>query len=194
MTYKTLLSAPSLEPVTLEVAKWHLVVDHDEDDLLIYNAIKAARQHIEARCNRAIVRQKWRIYRDGGLGAMKLQPAMVREVEQVQYIDTAGATQTLASSVYTFDVPRQELYLAYGQSWPSARAIASSVWADVWAGEYTVASPVDILAEIPEDIKTAILMMVEDLYEHRGRQSEISLYGNRAFDALIRPYVTYEIG
>ncbi len=187
---KSLITKPTLEPVSLDEAKEHLIVEHVEDDYRIYQLIVAARQHLEARCDRVLVRQKWRLYMPG-FSAFKLEPYKVQEVEQIQYTDIDGATQTLSSSVYTVDIPAQEVYTAYNQVWPQARNVDNAVWADVWSGEYELNSPIDVVSGIPEDIKSVILFLVADLYENRGKSSEINLYKNETFDALIQPHIQY---
>lgn len=190
---KQIVTRPEIEPITLEEAKDHLVIQHHEDDTLIVDYIRAARRHIEQRCNRVFVRQKWRLWLDYGFSAFDLAPAVVREVESVNYLDTDGASQVLASSVYTVDIPRQQIYLAYNQSWPGTRSVQNAIWVDVWAGEYqTGTSPIDIRLDIPEDIRLAMLMLVADFYENRGRHSEITLNVNASFDALIQPWIFYE--
>lgn len=189
---KSILTEPTIEPVSLGEAKDHLIVEHNEDDPVIYSMISAARRHVEARCNRVLVRQKWRIYLDNQLQDFKLEPFEVQEVEQIQYVDIDGATQTVSSSVYTVDIPRQCVYEAYAQTWPDARWQENAAWADVWAGEYkTSDSPVDITAHIPEDLKSVIKLMVTDLYENRGKSSETQLFNNDTYDALLAPHVVY---
>ena len=192
---KSIITEPSVEPVTLEEAKSYLVVEHSEDDLLIYNLIVAARKHFETRCDRVLVRQKWRLYLDDGFSDFELRPYKVREVEQIQYTDINGTTQTVDSSIYTVDIPRQMVYRAYNQVWPSTRTVKNAVWADVWAGEYDAsASPIDVTLGIPQDIKNVLYYLIEDLYSHRGRNSEMQLYKNETFDALIQPHIRYENG
>ncbi len=185
---KELLTEPANEPVTLAEAKAHLVVDTDfnDDDPYITRLIKAARLHAEQRTNRVYVRQQWRLWMDYKFTEFKLLPAFVREVDQIQYIDADGATQTLATSVYTVDIPRRCVYLAYNQSWPAVRYQRSAIWADVWAGEYDeTASPIDDTAGVPEDLKQAVLMIVADSYEHREAGMEITLHENKAVDAYL---------
>jgi len=190
---RSIQTEPSIEPVTLEEAKAHLVVEHSEDDALIDSMIRAARRSIEARCNRVIVRQKWRLYFDHGFGEMRLGPADVQEVEAIYYLDTDGAEQTLATSVYTVDIPRQCVYLAYGQSWPGTRYVRNAIYLDVWAGYYkTTSSPIEVKDDIPEDIVTCMLLMVDDLYSNRGKHSEMVLHHNDTYDALLQPHVVYE--
>lgn len=194
MRLKTLLTQPAVEPVTLDAAKAHLSVEHAADDARITNMTIAARQHIEQRMSRVIVRQQWRLFFDR-FETFDLQPATVQSVEQVQYIDGDGVTQTLDSSVYTVDVPRQQLYLAYGQSWPASRAIPSAVWVDVWSGYFDAASsPISNTQKVPHAVRHAILMLVEHLYEHGGAANEMPLTDNNIWDDLIQPYKVYEVG
>lgn len=193
---KAILTEPTAEPLTLSEAKTHLVVEHSVHDAMITQIITAARQHIERRCGRVIVRQKWRLYFDYGMAAFDLAPPTVQEVEQIQYVDTDGATQTLSSSVYTVDIPRQQVYLAYNQSWLPTRTIKNAVWADVWSGYYkTTASPIDQLADIPDDIKQAMLLLIAEMYEQRtvGIQG-VSYSVMPTFEALIQAHVVYAAG
>lgn len=189
MTLKQIQTEPTVEPLTLTEVKAHLVIDHDDDDAMLVALIKAARKHFEMRTNRVVVRQKWRLFFDYYMGTVDLEPYQVQEVSAVQYLDADGATQTLSSSIYTVDVPRQKLYLAYGQTWPSIRYVTNAWWVDVWAGYYTVASPLDLMGGIPQDAKHAMLMMVGDLYENRETRLDVQNYANPTYDALIAPHV-----
>jgi len=191
--HKAIQTGPTMEPISLREAKDHLIVEHSEDDMLIRQLVTAARLHVEQRCNRVLMRQKWRIYQDYGLKDFKLEPFPVKEVEQIQYVDIDGATQTVTSTVYSVDIPRQCVYEAYGQTWPGARYQENSAWADVWAGEYDAsASPIDLTAGIPADMKAVMLMLVDDLYANRGKQIDGKLYKNETYDAMLAPFVIYE--
>lgn len=185
----TLLTEPTAEPVTLAEAKAHLAIDFTDHDIMILSMIVAARRHVEEYTRRAIVRQKWRIYLDAFASEIALAPPPVQEIAQVQYIDgtTSPETQTVASTIYELDKPRQVLRLAYGQTWPSPRTQYNAAWIDVWSGYYDpAASPIS--HKIPTDIKFAVLMLVEDLFNNRGRQSEIVLNENRTAAALMQPH------
>ena len=189
----SLQTAPEDEPITLELAKEHLVYEDDDDDGLIYELIQAARNHVELVCNRKLVRQQWRQYFDYGFGEVDLAPNRVQEVEQIQYIDGDGATQTLDTSVYEVDIPRQKVLLAYGQSWPTTRAQRNSFWIDVWSGEYkTDNSPIDITEDIPKGLKSAMLLLIGEMYKNREVTSDIAVHENKTFDALVQPHVHYQ--
>lgn len=184
---RKLLTAPTSEPLTLAEAKDYLVIEDGAHDEQLELLIKSARQHLEGRLNRVLIRQKWRLYLDDFMDEVKLEPWDVHEIDQIQYIDTDGATQTLATSVYEFDQAAQRVRLAYDQTWPDARSHKNSVWIDVWAGFYdtTVSPQAD---DVPEPLVTAMKMMVAWNFEHRMPVSEMELYHNDAFEALVAPY------
>ena len=64
----TLVSAPVLIPVTLDEAKAHLKVDHDDEDALIGSLIAAAVGYLDGWrgiLGRAIMPQTWRVTVEG---------------------------------------------------------------------------------------------------------------------------------
>jgi len=160
-----LITHPTAEPITLYDCADRLRVDVGDDARMISALIKASRQYFESRTGQRVVRQKWRAYFNCFHDAMALAPARVREVDQIQYIDTDGATQTLSTSYYTTDIAGQTVRLAYGQSWPSTRDDYNSVWVDVWSGMYDeTSSPISQLDNVPEDVKQAIVLQVSILH------------------------------
>lgn len=191
---KRLLTAPTVEPVSLPEAKDHLGLQTADFDAAIFRFIATARRHVEARTQRAIVRQKWRLYLDAFQDELALEPQPVQEIDQIQYIDSDGATQTLSTSIYELDVAGQRLLKAYNQTWPATRSQANAVWVDVWAGYYDPStSPVKVLASIPEDLKSAILLMVG----HQDQNREKGIIGTSYvelpdFDYLIQPYRVFQ--
>lgn len=190
---KTIVTQPSIEPVTLDEAKAHLVVEHAEDDVLIERIIASARFHLEERCNRAIVRQKWRLFLDYSFSSFKLEPATVQEVESINYTDSDGASQILSPSVYTVDIPRQCVYLAYGQTWPATRNVTNAVWADVWSGYYdSSVSPIDLRIRVPESLRHALLILTAEMYERREPAVVGTIYTKTGVvESLIQPHIVY---
>lgn len=181
-----LVTKPTREPVTLEEAKAQLKVDFTDDDVEIDRLIIAARGQVENDTRQRIVRQKWRLYYSCFADIMEVAPAFVREVDAIQYIDTDGATQTAATSLYDVDVSGQRVIRAYAQVWPSVRYQENPVWIDVWVGMYDeTASPVDIKADIEEPIKQAVLMIVQHMYD--GTEEHGAEY-------LMAPYKMYRMG
>ena len=191
MVNRIILTEPSAEPVTIEEAKAHLGITFSDHDVMLEAMITAARRHIEQRTRRALVRQKWRIYLDAFASEIALAPGPVQTIEQIQYIDGTASpqTQTVSASVYELDRPRQVVRLAYGQTWPTPRWKHNAAWIDAWCGYFdATSSPIALTVDVPTDLKFCILMLVEDLFNNRGTQSEIVLNQNRTAEILMQPY------
>lgn len=188
-----LLTAPVREPILLQDAKDHIDVETNEHDPQIMRYIAAARAYVEEHIRKKIIRQQWRIYLDHGLREIDLVPNEVQEVAQVQYIDADGATQTLSASVYEVDIPRQKLLLGYGQTWPTTRGKANDAWVDVWCGYYDAAtSPINLVSRIPADIYQAMMLIVDDSFEHRGSKiTGTVVTDNRMLNAMLAPHRLY---
>src|SRR5690554_6351489 len=88
--------------ITIEEAKAHLRLEHNEEDALITSLIASAFKHIENRTGQVFDR------RDGivmvadrlpkNAGGLELQWTPVRAVTEVAYLDQAGAQVLMAES------------------------------------------------------------------------------------------------
>src|SRR6185312_1787932 len=58
-----LLTAPAIEPLSLDEAKAFLRVDNTDEDGVIGALIAGSRIHIEAQTRRALITQSWRLSR-----------------------------------------------------------------------------------------------------------------------------------
>lgn len=157
------VTAPPSDPVTLQEAKDHLRVDSTDEDTLIQNAITAATAYIDGPygIGRALVEQQWDLHLDcfpWGRIVLPLNP--VQSVDEITYTDTAGNTQTLASSAYIASVTREPATIepAYNRNWPSTRLVADAVKVRFTAG----------YADVPRDLKAAILWLTAHMYENRS--------------------------
>lgn len=107
--------------------------------------------------------QTWAEYFDefGDVIRPTLQP--IQSISSITYTDTAGATQTLANTVYELgkENGRDVIRLKYNQLWPATRDHADVVCANIIVG-YGVA------AAIPNALRHAMLMIVAALATHRG--------------------------
>jgi len=115
---------PVAEPISLVEAKLHLRVDHTTDDELIKTLISAARIWCESYEGRAYMVRTSQI-KLNTFGKIELPFPPVLSVSSITYIDTAGDTQTLDSSVYTLYNSGDYAYigLAYNQQWPSVQSL-----------------------------------------------------------------------
>lgn len=90
---------------------------------------------------------------------IELRRPPVQSVTSVEYVDTAGSTQTLASSRYQLDASSApgRLRPAYGDSWPTIRLIPNAVTITFVAGYLTAAA-------VPAIAKRLILLACEEDY------------------------------
>lgn len=138
----SLVTAPTAEPVALADVKLHLRVDATAENDLIAGLNTSARDYVESFTRRAIPRQTW----DYKLGAFPagdefyLPKAPCISVTSITYLDTDGASQTLATTVYDTDLPTGpmaragRIYLKYNQVWPQTRDIPNAVTVRFVAG------------------------------------------------------------
>ena len=187
-----LIEAPAAaDPVvTLAEARTHLeILDTARDDA-IEAWITAATEQLDGRAGilgRALVTQKWELLLDtfpcASTIAIPLPP--LRTVESITYVDSDGATQTLATSVYAVDTASEPgvVSLKYAQVWPATRCERNAVSIQFTAG-YGAA------AVVPERLKSAIKLMVGDLFANREASGD-DLKANPALQALIFPFKVF---
>ena len=170
----TLTTPPGEEPVTLDEAKAHLHVTHGAEDSYIEDfLIPTARQLAETATHRAFVTQTWTLRLSGfGRGPIVLPRPPLRVVEAIRYIDIDGNEQAWPEADYVVERPEGELALngavypaGTPQGYPSTREQVDAVRVTFTAGY----GPSD---KVPVGIKHAVLMLVEDLYRHRGSAAD----------------------
>jgi len=196
-----LLAPPSVEPVTVEIAKSHLRLEpaFTDDDALLGVYIMAARQYVEGHTHRAIYSQQWLMTLDyfpwynfsgtaptgsrsdavlasfwRGLEIKLPKPTCV-SVDLITYTDTDGNVVTVPPSAYCVDVvsePARIVPIA-GSFWPTApQYLPGSVQITFTAGTY--GDGVDV-NNCPSTIRLAMLLLIAHWYEHREVVSEQAL-------------------
>ncbi|OHB65756.1 MAG: hypothetical protein A2Y76_01645 [Planctomycetes bacterium RBG_13_60_9] len=132
----TITTAPVHEPVSLEQAKRHLRIDDTESDSVLRSLIGAARRWCEAFCGRAFLWQVVGARMDDFVDTFTVPVGPLIAVSSYTYVDTAGATQTLATTVYDADTTHApgRVVLAYNQTWPSHRGHHHDVRVTYYAG------------------------------------------------------------
>jgi uncharacterized phiE125 gp8 family phage protein len=160
------ITAATVEPVTLAEAKMHLKIIADPadvsahpEDAMVREMITAARQQAEEFINRAVAQATYEA-RGCGFDVVLLPP--VGAILSVKYVDTAGTLQTLPNTVYELNGNRAEprLRLKVGQRWPAVYAHDDAVRVQFTAG----LAP----ASVPALIKAAIKVTLADRYYNRG--------------------------
>ena len=169
-------AAPALEPVTTAEAKTHARIDTGADDAMVGNLIIAARQWAEEFTRRAFITQTWELRMDGfpptdpspiyrRTDEIIIPRPPLQSVTSIAYTDGNGAAQTWSSTKYQKDINLEPARIrpTEAEDWPDTQAATyATVVVTFVAGYGTAASTV------PEAIKTAIKMLVEHWYEHRG--------------------------
>lgn len=191
-----LKTAPASYPVSLGEAKTHLHVEHDNDNALITGAIAAATDYAEQYLSRDLVQRTWEYSFDQfPVRGFCLPKNPVQSITSIKYIDTNGAEQTVSTDVYGVDigVTPAEVYLKYNQSWPTARNQRNAVTVEFVSGHAPAGSPLDYGINVPDAIKSAILLIVGDLYLNRERKMDVQVYYNDTADMLLAPHRIYRL-
>jgi uncharacterized phiE125 gp8 family phage protein len=167
-----LVTPPAHLPLALAEAKAIAKLDglDDSEDPVIAGYLRTATEAVENYLGLRLITQTWQysvhcfpyMYGD----SIRLPLAPVQSVDEIRYLDLAGATQVLDADTYRVsgiaDVAR--IYLAPGQSWP-----AISMEPEAIAIDFSVGCG-DDWNSVPEAIRTSIAMKTAALYDgcHSG--------------------------
>ena len=187
-----LSAGPTDEPISLDEAKDHLRVLHNEEDSYIHGLIVVARQYAENATRRALLTQTWIQYYDATMfpvapRAFFLKKPPLQSITSIKYIDTDGVEQTVTSTVYEVDTTSEpaRVYLAYDEEWPSdVRSQRKSIWLTTVTGYGA-----------PEDVPTPIIQAMKILIAHLYENREPVVFNQVphdvpiTIDALLEPYV-----
>ena len=106
-----LITAPTVEPVSLAEAKAHLRIDIDDDDTLIGGLITAARSHLEntARPKLAMINQTWEYIADSwpASDTLELRPYPLQSVTSITYTDASAVATVFSAANYVVDTSTQ---------------------------------------------------------------------------------------
>jgi len=188
------LTAPAAEPLTLDKAKKHLVVDSDftDDDDTIKDLIIAAREYLEGPdcLNRAIYERSMACYLDffpywhegttvnpndrhcmngryWHQAAILLPFPKVVAVGSVSYVDLNGDTQTVDAARYTADMESEPARLVPKSDyyWPYAQNYdPNSITVKYTSGTWGDGVEVD---KCPASIRQAMRLLIGHWYNHR---------------------------
>ena len=162
-----IITAPTVEPVTLTEAKLHLRVTSTADDTLITGLIKTARQQAENFTGRSLASATFELVMDSFPYQIELPMPPVESITSIKYKDSDGIETTWSSSEYIFYNSEPAIItLAYGKSYPTFTPYPiGAVKIRYVAGYETGATDPNFL--IPEEYKQAMLLLIGHLYEHR---------------------------
>lgn len=144
--------APVSEPVTVQEARvqtrWD---DSPSNDAALNLYIASARAHVEAYCGTPLATRTISVRCDSFTDFADFPVVPVQSVTTIGYIDTDGDEQVLDASVYELraDGLSASIALMPGHRWPAIR----------YGSRVTVTAVVGY-AEVPPDIRHAILLLV----------------------------------
>lgn len=178
----TLVTDVTEEPVQLEEQKLHLRIDTADDDRYINLCLVAARQWVEGQTKRGLLTQTWDYTIDNGWpwsrGRHRIDLPLnpVASVTSINYVDTNGASQLLASSEYTVAARTHGSYIveAYDVEWPDVRCVPDAITVRFVAGE----------SDVPAELHQAIMILAGHYYENRETGADTP----DAVEALISPF------
>lgn len=158
----TVITQPTVEPVTLEDAKKALGVDHDDDDLRIEGYLQAARHYAEAYLSLKIPSQVIeRSYDAWPSSAFNLDVWPIQSIDSVIYDDTGSpvTAQTLVLNTdYYADTTTVGGRITTISGWPSTAIKPNPIRVRMTAG---YATPDDVPMNIREGIKAYVVYLYE---------------------------------
>ena len=127
--------------------------------------VLSAQAWVEMATGRKLVSQTWKWFLDGWpcSDRVALPFGQLTSLTHVKYTDSADAQTTFSSANYSVSTARDPgvLALKYGQSWPSATLRAL----DPIEIQFVCGWPTG--ADVPADIRAAILLLAGHLYQNR---------------------------
>lgn len=178
----TLITAATAEPVSVAELKAFARIDHEDEDVLLTELIRTARQALDGRAGllgRALVSQTWRLALDRFPAVISLPLPPARSVDEIAITAPDGTTTVLAAGAYLVeglgDDEPATIRPAAGAAWPATAAVPGAVRVTFQAG-YGEAE------DVPEPIRNAIREHATFLYEMRGEAPR------EPFETLSRSY------
>ena len=154
-----IVSVAGDEPVTLAEAKAQLRVDFDTDDAIIGTYISAARLHCEAYLGYALIDKTVKATFDCFAPYLSLiGPLADAGITSVTYRNSAHVDTTVLATEYTTTSGRTlRLYPATDTGWPN----------DVATTPGAVVVVYDAKADVTDNVKAAMLLIITSLYQNR---------------------------
>ena len=185
-----LITPPSGRVVSLEQARHHCRVTHDEEDALLEAYSEAAERRCEDITGRQLLTATWEQVLDGwpSGGVIKVPRPNLRSVVSISYIDPRGDLQVLDPGDYRVDAfsgptaGHGRISLPYGKSWPEVLGQLGVITLRFEAG---YGDPEDV----PAPIVQGILLMVGTFYLQREELASVQVQvAPLAARNLWRPY------
>lgn len=183
--YRQLITAPTIEPVTLEEVYEHTHADSDHEAYLS-TLIPMARTRFEQHTGRLLVEQTWQIALPKFSSCIKLPFAPLQSVQAISFINTQVLWEDLQDSDYRI-IPQgltASLMPAIGSQWPQTGIqIPDGVQIQCKFGHAPLtvdgsAIDTDNITDLGsyQLAKQAILILIADWFRNREDTAPVQLY------------------
>jgi uncharacterized phiE125 gp8 family phage protein len=160
-----LTTPPAAEPASLAEAKAHLRVTHADDDVYISRLISAARRAVEGATGLRLMPQNWSLFADRWPDdpSLSLQTAPVSSITDIITYGEDDTPATVDPAHYYLDHASRpaRAVLRDGRPPPHGGRPVNAIEVRFTAG-FAAA------ADVPEDLRQAILLTVAHWFDHRG--------------------------
>lgn len=190
MLKPVLITAPAVPLVSLEEAKAHCRVDHDDENAILTGLVTAATSLLDGYSGvlgRALINQTWRVNLCSWPPCrIRLPLSPVSAISSIKYFDAANVERTLNAANYALFEDALSPYAG----WASNASLPSLFEREDAIAVEFVAGYGDAPEDVPEAIRLAAKLLVGDFYENR----EASIVGTTAEElpfavkALIAPF------
>lgn len=180
----TVVTGPTLEPVTLSEAKTQLFLAQSDtsQDAELVRRIQAAREQWEHDTDSVLLTQTLSATSERFCGRkIVLSGRPIASVTHIKYYDASNAQQTLSGSLYSLDIQSRTIHLNWDASWPTTYDRWDAVLVTYVAGTASVAA-------VPAIAKQAMLLLIA--YYHFGNRGDNDRPNDqRAYENLVKRYM-----
>lgn len=178
-------TAPLSEPVQLADMRLYLGITQSSDnsrDSIIQSHITSARRWAEEYTKSVFITQTWVLYDECFDDDCYDLKSELQSVASIKYYDLTNTLQTLDPTFYDVDTVDHKVHLAYNKVWPLTYNRPNAIQIEHVSGFGSAAS-------VPEDIKSAIKMVVGhwENYQSTIEGSRISTIPY-AVEQLLKPF------
>jgi uncharacterized phiE125 gp8 family phage protein len=163
-TVRSIVTAPAALPVSVAEAKTHMRVTGTADDTIIALYLNAAIALAEQYLQRKLITQTWKMYLDLWPSIINVHFGDLQSVTHVKYFDIDDTEATYSSASYyvdTVSIPGRILRKS-GYAWPSVALRVDNPIEIQFITGYG-----DDSTDVPDDIRSAVLMLTAHFYENR---------------------------
>ena len=191
MTFEV-TTPPGVEPITWAELRDHLRLDTDDEQALGERWITTARELVERDTGQALISQTIAAYWDAFEPVLYLPRSPVQSVTTVQYVDAAGATQTVPVADWQLDKVSKPARLAPapGLDWPNTRHAAFNAVIVTFVAGYGGAG-----TDVPDTFTQALYLIAGHWFDHREEVVDRTLSRMPlAADNLLKRHFAHRIG